>query len=55
MENFINDAMMIEGALFSFLLALFMTWLGLNGLFHMLPGRMHMRPATAKRGKSWWR
>ncbi|HEX3372499.1 MAG TPA: hypothetical protein VHS08_08270 [Candidatus Acidoferrales bacterium] len=48
MENFINDAMVIEGALFSFLLALFMTWLGLSGLFRMLPATMHLSPARAK-------
>ena len=32
METFINDAMVIEGALLSFFLALWMTWLGLSGL-----------------------
>jgi len=48
MENFISDAMVIEGALFSFLLALFMTWLGLSGLFRMLPATMHMSPASSK-------
>jgi hypothetical protein len=48
MESFINDAMVIEGALFSFLLALFMTWLGLSGLFRLLPGTMHLNPARAK-------
>ena len=48
MENFISDAMVIEGALFSFLLALFMTWLGLSGLFRVLPTTMHMSPAMTK-------
>jgi hypothetical protein len=37
METFMNGAMVIEGALFSFLLALCMTWLGLNGLFRLMP------------------
>jgi hypothetical protein len=36
-ETFINDAMVIEGALLSFLLALWMTWLGLSGLFRVIP------------------
>jgi hypothetical protein len=47
MENFISDAMVIEGALFSFLLALFMTWLGLSGLFRILPGTLHVSLASA--------
>jgi hypothetical protein len=37
METFMSDAMMIEGALLSFLLALCMTWLGLSGLFRLMP------------------
>jgi hypothetical protein len=37
MENFMNGAMVIEGALLSFLLALCMTWLGLHGLFRLMP------------------
>jgi hypothetical protein len=37
METFMSGAMVIEGALLSFLLALWMTWLGLRGLFHLLP------------------
>jgi len=41
METFMNGAMVIEGALFSFLLGLCMTWLGLHGLFRLMP-------ATAK-------
>jgi hypothetical protein len=38
METFMNGAMVIEGALLSFLLALCMTWLGLHGLFRLMPG-----------------
>jgi len=37
METFISGAMVIEGALLSFLLALSMTWLGLHGLFRLMP------------------
>jgi hypothetical protein len=37
METFMSDAMVIEGALLSFLLALCMTWLGLSGLFRLMP------------------
>ena len=37
METFMNAAMVIEGALLSFLLALCMTWLGLHGLFRLMP------------------
>jgi hypothetical protein len=41
METFMNAAIVIEAALLSFLLALCMTWLGLYGLFRLMP-------ATAK-------
>jgi hypothetical protein len=34
-----NGTLMIETILLSFLLALWMTWLGLNGLFRLLPAR----------------
>jgi hypothetical protein len=37
METFLSGAMVIEGALLSFLLALSMTWLGLHGLFRLMP------------------
>jgi hypothetical protein len=37
MESFMNGTMLIEATLLSFLLALWMTWLGLNGLFRLLP------------------
>ena len=37
METLMNGAMVVEGALLSFLLALWMTWLGLNGLFRLMP------------------
>jgi hypothetical protein len=38
MESFMGGAMLIEVAFLSFLLALWVTWLGLNGLFRLLPG-----------------
>lgn len=38
METFMNGAMVIEGGLLSFLLALWMTRAGLRGLFRLLPG-----------------
>jgi hypothetical protein len=37
MEIFMSGALVIEGALLSFLLALWMTWLGLRGLFRLMP------------------
>jgi hypothetical protein len=37
METFMNGAMVIEGGLLSFLLALWMTWIGLRGLFRLMP------------------
>jgi hypothetical protein len=44
MENFMSGAMVIEGALLSFLLALWMTWLALCGLFRLMP--VATRPAA---------
>jgi len=44
METFLNDAIVIEGTLLSFLLALCLTWLMLNGLFRVLPSTMRPRP-----------
>ena len=53
METFMSGAMVIEGALLSFLLALCMTWLGLHGLFRLMPvtispvtGRPHTSPSV---------
>lgn len=39
METFMSEAIIIEGALVSVLLALWMTWLGLRGLFWMMPSK----------------
>jgi hypothetical protein len=37
METFMSGTLVIEGALLSFLLALWMTWMGLRGLFRLMP------------------
>ncbi len=37
METFMSGALVVEGALLSFLLALWMTWLGLRSLFRLMP------------------
>ena len=48
MESFMNGAMVVEAGLLSFLLALWMTWLGLRGIFRLAPGvnRTTASPAT---------
>jgi hypothetical protein len=46
METFISGAMVIEAALLSFLLALWMTWTGLRGLFRLMPATSS--PATGR-------
>jgi hypothetical protein len=38
METFMDGATFIEATLLSFLLALWITWLGLRGLFRLMPG-----------------
>lgn len=46
METFMNGAIVIEGMVLSFLLALWMTWMALRGLFRLLPGAPnHAEPA----------
>jgi hypothetical protein len=37
METFINGAMVIDVAVISVLVALWMTWMGLRGLFSLMP------------------
>jgi hypothetical protein len=37
METFLSEAVVVEGALLSFLLALWLTWMGLRGLFRLMP------------------
>jgi hypothetical protein len=39
MEAFIGGAMMMETALLSFLLALWISWLGMRGLFRLMPAK----------------
>jgi len=39
METFMSEAIIIEGALVSVLLALWMTWLALRGLFWLMPSK----------------
>jgi hypothetical protein len=38
MESFMNGAVLIEATLLSFLLGLWITWVGLRGLFRLMPG-----------------
>ncbi len=38
METFMNAVMVIEAGLLSSLLAVWMTWLALRGLFELMPG-----------------
>jgi hypothetical protein len=40
METLMNGTVMVEGAPLSFLLAVWMTWLGLRGLFLLMPARL---------------
>jgi len=37
METFMNGAMVVEAALISFLLALWVAWMLLSGLFRLMP------------------
>jgi hypothetical protein len=46
MEALMNGAMVIEGGVLSFLLALWMTWIGLRGLFRLMP--MTNAPASGR-------
>ncbi len=46
METFMSAAMVVEGALLSFLLALWMAWMGLRGLFRLMP--VMVRPVTSR-------
>lgn len=39
MESFTNAAVLIEFTVLSFMLALCVTWIGLRGLFQLMPGR----------------
>jgi hypothetical protein len=51
METFMSAVMVIEAALLSSLLAVWMTWLALRGLFELMPStRRHAQP-TFERGQ----
>jgi hypothetical protein len=41
METLMNGATVVEGALMSLLLALWITWLALRGLFGLMPSAAH--------------
>jgi hypothetical protein len=52
METFMNGAMMVEAAMLSILLALWMTWMCLSGLFRLLPIRARLaQPCQAARNR----
>lgn len=51
MEAFMNGVMVIEAGLLSCLLAVWMTWLALRGLFELLPtANRHAQPIRLQRG-----
>jgi hypothetical protein len=39
MELFMGGAMMVETVLLSFLLALWISWIGMRGLFRLMPAK----------------
>ncbi len=49
MENFMRGAIVIEVGLLSFLLALWMAWIGLRGMFRLM--LLSSRPATSRIGQ----
>ncbi len=51
METFMNGATVAEGALLSFLLALWMTWMGLRGLFRLMPATSPAVDRTLQPGR----
>jgi hypothetical protein len=58
METFMSEAIITEGALVSVLLALWMTWLVLRGLFWLMPARTQtVQPvrfvANRRQGDRW--
>lgn len=52
METILNQVIVVEGTLLSFLLALCMTWLMLNGLFRALPGAMRPNPTRPNHSRN---
>jgi len=52
METFMSGAMVIVAALLSFLLALWMMWMGLRGLFRLIPATARFpQPIHAARNR----
>lgn len=49
MESFMSGAMVVEAGLLSVLLAVWITWLGLRGMFWLMPG-MSRGPASQAAG-----
>jgi len=53
METWMSGAMLVEATMLSFLVALWITWMSLRGLFRMLPAaRLNAVPvgSAARRG-----
>jgi hypothetical protein len=52
MDTWMSEAMVVEATLFSFLMALWIAWLSLRGLFGMLPRfripAVRVSPATER-------
>ena len=55
METFMSAVMVVEAALLSSLLAVWMTWLALRGLFQLMPATTrHARPIRFQAGPQKW-
>ena len=55
METFMGTVMVIEAALLSSLLAIWMTWLALRGLFELMPAKnRHAQPIRCQSGPQKW-
>ena len=55
METFMGAAIVIEAGLLSSLLAVWMTWLALRGLFELMPVRnRHAQPIRFQTGPQKW-
>lgn len=48
METWMSGAMVVEATMLSFLMALWISWMSLRGLFRLLPGaKLHAIPIRA--------
>lgn len=55
MEAFMGTVVVIEAVLFSSLLAVWMTWLALRGLFELMPARNRLaQPVGFQAGPQKW-